>query len=124
MSYLYNLEHLNILFLLTLYIYNNILNFLLSFIDERDLKYLLIKKYRSKLFIKNARFYIILSSLAFVLKALYNYKSNVLNTEIIRYYYNLKLKNVLVIKSHFIFSDFRLLKLKTNKDLKTLFKKN
>lgn len=123
MSYLYHLEHPNILPLLTSYTYNDVPNFLLPLADGGDLEQLLNRKHRPKDFAEDTRFYDALSGLASALETLHDYKSDVLGTEMIGYHHDLKPKNVLVARGRFVLSDFGLSKLKTGEDSRTPFNK-
>lgn len=123
MSYLYHLEHPNILPLLTSYTYSDVPNFLLPLADGGDLEQLLNGKHRPKDFAEDTRFYDALSGLASALETLHDYKSDVFGTEMIGYHHDLKPKNVLVAGGRFVLSDFGLSKLKTGEDSRTPFKK-
>lgn len=122
MSYLYHLEHPNILPLLTSYTYNGIPNFLLPLAEGGDLEHLLTQNGRPTDFSRNAQFYGAMSGLASGLQTLHEYKSDVLGIEMIGYHHDLKPKNILVYKGRLILSDFGLSKLKTAEDSRTPFK--
>ncbi|KAL9618579.1 MAG: hypothetical protein Q9160_006690 [Pyrenula sp. 1 TL-2023] len=123
MSYLYHLEHPNILPLLTSYTYNGVPNFLIPLAEDGDLDHFLLAKTRPKDFTDNLTFYDALSGLASALETLHDYKSDVLGAEMIGYHHDLKPKNILVNKSRFVLSDFGLSKLKGGEDSKTPFKR-
>lgn len=123
MSYLHHLEHPNILPLLTSYTYNDVPNFLLPLVEGGDLEQFLNAKHRPKDFAEDIRFYDALSGLASALETLHDYKSDVLDKEMIGYHHDLKPKNVLVSEGRFVLSDFGLSKLKTGEDSRTPFKK-
>ena len=122
MSYLYHLEHPNILPLLTSYTYNGIPNFLVPLAEGGDFEHLLTTKGRPEEFVDDVSLWRALSGLASALETLHGYKSDVLGTEMIGFHHDLKPKNVLIIKNRFVLSDFGLSKLKTGEDSRTPFK--
>lgn len=123
MSYLYHLEHPNIMPLLTSYTYNGVPNFLLPLAEGGDLEHLMNKKTRPSQLSHDAQFYDAISGLAAGLETLHEYKSEVLGREMIGYHHDLKPKNVLVSQDRFILSDFGLSKLKSGDNSETTFKK-
>ena len=123
MSYLYHLEHPDILPLLTSYTYNGVPNFLLPLVKGGDLEKMLNSKQRPKCFVQDVSFYNALSGLASALVTLHEYKSDALGAEMIGYHHDLKPKNVLVDGSRFVLSDFGLSKLKAGEDSRTSFKR-
>ena len=123
MSYMYHLEHPNILPLLTSYTYNGIHNFLLPLAEGGDLEYLMNERTRARELSQDMQFYDAISGLASGLETLHEYKSDILGREMIGYHHDLKLKNVLVSQGRFILSDFGLSKLKTGENSRTPFKK-
>ena len=123
MSYLYHLEHPNILPLLTSYTYNGVPNFLLPLAEGGDLEHLMNEKSRPSELSQDAQFYDAISGLASGLETLHEYKSDVLGREMIGYHHDLKPKNVLVSTGRFILSGFGLSKLKIGDNSRTPFKK-
>ena len=123
MSYLYHLEHPNILPLLTSYTYNGSPNFLLPLAEGGDLEHLMNERTRPSELSQDAQFYDAISGLASGLETLHEYKSDVLGREMIGYHHDLKPKNVLVSTGRFILSDFGLSKLKIGDNSRTPFKK-
>ena len=122
MSYLYHLEHPNILPLLTSYTYNGIPNFLVPLAEGGDLEHLLMMKTRPREFVEDTSLYRALSGLASALETLHGYKSDILSTEMIGYHHDLKPKNVLLASDRFVLSDFGLSKLKAGEDSRTPFR--
>ena len=123
MSYLYHLEHPNILPLLTSYTYNGSPNFLLPLAEGGDLEHLMNERTRPSELSQDAQFYDAISGLASGLETLHENKSDVLGREMIGYHHDLKPKNVLVSTGRFILSDFGLSKLKIGDNSRTPFKK-
>ena len=121
MSYLYHLEHPNILPLLTSFTYENVPNFLVTLAEGGDLERFLNSDQRPNEFTENSCFYDALSGLSSALETLHSYKSDIL-ADMIGYHHDLKPKNILVSKERFVLADFGLSRLKTGEDSQTPFK--